>query len=114
MSTHNQPPKDKKPKGKSSNLHADPKGKPPNPHADPTDTGTIQPSYSRIMAFPVEVMLPMRLLQLNNGLRQLRITQPDQPLPKPIVDWLKQDPRYTQWIDDAVSPSSDDSKSDET
>lgn len=57
--------------------------------------------YSRLMAFPVEVILPMRIVA-ETGIqrRHYQIVSEDQEVPGAVIDWLKEEPRYAKWFKD--------------
>lgn len=45
--------------------------------------------YQAAIAFPVEVLIPMRLLIYNGGGRKLILRGGEQTLPAPIASWLQ-------------------------
>jgi hypothetical protein len=55
--------------------------------------------------FPLELLLPMRLIIYNAGSRKLVITHDAIDLPQPIVLWLQESAQHQRLIDRIVDQS---------
>ena len=60
----------------------------------------MKPKYSKHMRFPVSIAIPLHIA-VNSGLpRKIAIDSPNKELPLPLVEWLRSDPRFSDWLED--------------
>lgn len=64
----------------------------------PVNTPMLAVYFRHERPFPIEVMIPMRLIVYNAGSRKLLITTDSLDLPMPVVVWLQESPVYRQLI----------------
>lgn len=55
-------------------------------------------------ALPLTILLPMRLLAYNRGMRQLYLITHSESLPAPIVSWLQESVQYRALIEGILEP----------
>lgn len=51
----------------------------------------VDVTFVETMTFPVEVVLPLRLIIYNHNVRRALITGQETQLPRPLAEWLAQE-----------------------
>ena len=59
----------------------------------------IRPMYTRVMNFPVTIVLPLPLVRETRLPRRLLIRDASQEIEATVVEWMREDPRYEKWLE---------------
>ena len=59
----------------------------------------IRPMYTRVMNFPVTIVLPLPLVRETRLPRRLLIKNASQEIEATVVEWMREDARYSKWLE---------------